>query len=37
MKNNHLGRLEQINKELLLVFSLSSRAGVNYLFDSRML
>ena len=36
MKNNHLGRLEQINKDLLLVFSLFLIALVlNYLFASQ--
>src|SRR5215216_6097274 len=36
MKNNYLGRLEQINKELLLVFSLFLIALVlNYLFASQ--
>jgi putative nucleotidyltransferase with HDIG domain len=36
MKNNHVGRLEQINKELLLVFSLFLIALLlNYLFASQ--
>jgi putative nucleotidyltransferase with HDIG domain len=36
MKNNHLGRLEQINKELLLVFSLFVIALLlNYMFASQ--